>query len=116
LGFGKNVTRSNLAKANESRNSKIFEEFAYHLIDIARKNRVNDDFEIKGTVYAFGSSTIDLCLSVFWWAKFRKAKEGIKLHTLFDITTQMPVFVHITSAAVNDVNVMNYLNYEQSAY
>ncbi|MDP4289452.1 MAG: DUF4372 domain-containing protein [Bacteroidota bacterium] len=80
LGFGKNVTRSNLAKANETRNSKIFEEFAYHLIDIARRNRANDDFEIKGTVYAFDSSTIDLCLSVFWWAKFRKAKGGIKRH------------------------------------
>ena len=116
LGFGKNVTRSNLAKANETRNSKIFEEFAYHLIDIARRNRANDDFEIKGTVYAFDSSTIDLCLSVFWWAKFRKAKGGIKLHTLFDITTQIPAFVHITPATVNDVNAMDYLNYEQSAY
>ncbi|MDP4290190.1 MAG: IS4 family transposase [Bacteroidota bacterium] len=116
LGFGKNVTRSNLAKANETRNSKIFEEFAYHLIDVARRNRANDDFEIKGTVYAFDSSTIDLCLSVFWWAKFRKAKGGIKLHTLFDITTQIPAFVHITPATVNDVNAMDYLNYEQSAY
>jgi len=116
LGFGKNVTRSNLAKANETRNSKIFEEFAYHLIDVARRNRANDDFEIKGTVYAFDSSTIDLCLSVFWWAKFRKAKGGIKLHTLFDITTQIPAFVHITPAKVNDVNAMDYLNYEQNAY
>lgn len=116
LGFGKNVTRSNLAKANESRNSKIFEEFAYYLIDVARRNRANDDFEIKGTVYAFDSSTIDLCLSVFWWAKFRKAKGGIKLHTLFDITTQIPAFVHITPAKVNDVNAMDYLNYEQNAY
>lgn len=116
LGLGRNVTRSNLAKANESRNSKIFEEFAYHLIDVARRNRANDDFEIKETVYAFDSSTIDLCLSVFWWAKFRKAKGGIKLHTLFDITTQIPAFVHITPAKVNDVNAMDYLNYEQNAY
>jgi hypothetical protein len=116
LGIGKNVTRSNLAKANETRNSKIFEEFAYHLIDVARRNRANDDFEIKGTVYAFDSSTIDLCLNVFWWAKFRKAKGGIKLHTLFDITTQIPAFVHVTPASVNDVNAMDYLNYDQSAY
>jgi len=116
LGFGKSVTRSNLAKANEVRNSKIFEEFAYHLIAIARKARANDDFEIKGKVYAFDSSTIDLCLRVFWWAKFRKAKGGIKLHTLFDITTQIPAFVHITPATVNDVNAMDYLVYEQSAY
>ena len=116
LGFGKSVTRSNLAKANEVRNSKIFEEFAYHLITIARKARANDDFEIKGKIYAFDSSTIDLCLSVFWWAKFRKAKGGIKLHTLFDITTQIPAFVHITPATVNDMNAMDYLVYEQGAY
>jgi hypothetical protein len=86
LGFGKSVTRSNLAKANETRNSKIFEAFAYHLIAVARRKRANNDFEIKGKIYAFDSSTIDLCLSVFWWATFRKAKAGIKLHTLFDIT------------------------------
>jgi len=89
LGFGKNVTRSNLSKANEKRDSKIFEDFAYYLIDIARKKRANNDFEIQGRVYAFDSSTIDLCLNVFWWAKFRKAKAGIKLHTLYDITTQI---------------------------
>lgn len=116
LGFGKNVSRSNLSKANESRNCKIFEEFAYHLIDTARKKRANDNFEIKGKVYAFDSSTIDLCLNVFWWAKFRKAKGGIKLHTLFDITTQIPAFIHITAATVNDVNAMDHIPYESDAY
>lgn len=116
LGFGKNVTLSNLAKANLKRNSKIFEEFAYHLIAIARKDRANDDFQIKGQVYAFDSTTIDLCLSVFWWAKFRKFKGGIKLHTLFDINTQIPAFVHITPASVNDMNAMDTLFYETDAY
>jgi hypothetical protein len=116
LGFGKSISRSNLAKVNETRNSKIFEEFAYHLISIARRNRANDDFEIKGKIYAFDSSTIDLCLNVFWWAKFRKAKGGIKLHTLFEITTQIPAFVHITPATVNDVNAMDYLIYEAGAF
>jgi hypothetical protein len=116
LGFGRSVTRSNLAKANEVRNCKIFEEFAYHMIAIARKVRQNDDFEIKGKVYAFDSTTIDLCLSVFWWATFRKAKGGIKLHTLFDITTQIPAFVHITPATVNDVKAMDYLVFEPGAY
>lgn len=116
LGFGKTVTRSNLAKANEKRTSKIFEEFAYHLIDIARKKRVNDDFMIKGKVYAFDSSTIDLCLSVFWWAKFRKNKAGIKLHTLYDVVTQIPTFIHITEATVNDVNAMDLIPYETGAY
>jgi hypothetical protein len=116
LGLGKSVTRSNLAKANENRSSKIFEEFAYHLIGIARQKRANEDFEIKGKIYAFDSSTIDLCLNVFWWAKFRKAKGGIKIHTLFDITTQIPAFIHITSASVNDVNAMDHISYEENAY
>ena len=116
LGFGKNVTLSNLAKANLNRNSKIFEEFAYHLIAIARKDRANNDFQIKGQVYAFDSTTIDLCLNVFWWAKFRKFKGGIKLHTLFDINTQIPAFVHITPASVHDMNAMDILFYETDAY
>jgi hypothetical protein len=116
LGFGKSVTRSNLAKANENRSSKIFEEYAYHLIAVARRKRANDNFEIKGKVYAFDSSTIDLCLSVFWWAKFRKAKGGIKLHTLYDITTQIPAFIHVTEAKVNDVNAMDLIPYESESY
>ena len=77
LGFGKSVARSNLAKANEKRNSRIFESFAYHLIAIARDLLQNNDFKVKGQVYAFDSTTIDLCLSVFWWAKFRKHKGGV---------------------------------------
>lgn len=116
LGFSKSVTRSNFAKANVHRNSKIFEEFAYYLIDIARNKRANDNFEIKGQVYAFDSTTIDLCLNVFWWAKFRKAKGGIKLHTLYDITTQIPAFIHITTASVNDMNAMDLIPYENKAY
>jgi hypothetical protein len=116
LGFGKSITRSNFSKANENRDSKIFEDYAYYMIDIARKKRANNDFEIKGKVYAFDSSTIDLCLNVFWWAKFRKAKAGIKLHTLYDITTQIPAFVHITDASVNDMNAMDVIPYECGAY
>jgi transposase len=116
LGFGKSVTRSNLSKANENRHSKIFEEFAYYMIDIARKKRANNSFEINGKIYAFDSTTIDLCLNVFWWAKFRKAKAGIKLHTLYDISTQIPAFIHITEASVNDMNAMDFIPYEYGAY
>ena len=116
LGFGKSVTRSNLPKANENRNYKIFEGFAYHLIDLARRRLANEDFKIKGKVYAFDSSTIDLCLSVFWWASFRKTKGGIKLHTLYDITTQIPEFIHITAASVHDVNAMDVIPDEVGAY
>ena len=116
LGFGKNVTRSNLSKANENRNYKIFEDFANHLILIAQEKNSNDSFEIKGNIYAFDSSTIDLCLSVFWWAHFRKTKAGIKLHTLFDVNTQIPVFIHITEANIHDVHAMDIINYEPFAY
>ena len=116
LGFGSSVTRSNFAKANENRNSKIFEEFAYYLIEIARRKNANDDFEIKGKIYAFDSTTIDLCLNVFWWAKFRRAKGGIKLHTLYDVVTQIPAFVHITAASVNDMNAMDVIPYESEAF
>jgi len=116
LGLGKSVTRSNLAKANLNRDSKVFEEYATHLIGLARNKRANEDFEIKGKIYAFDSSTIDLCLGVFWWAKFRKTKGGIKIHALFDITTQIPAFIHITSASVNDMNAMDSLTYENGAY
>ncbi len=116
LGFGKHVTKRNLAKANQNRDSRIFEEFAYFLVAEARSKRITDIFKLGGNVYAFDSTTIDLCLSVFWWAKFRKHKGGIKIHTLYDIETQVPAFFHITEAAVNDVRAMDELTYEPGAY
>jgi len=118
LGFGKNVTRSNLAKANEKLNYRIFEEFAYHLIKEARESSLVKDFElnIKSNVYAFDSSTIDLCLNVFWWAEFRKAKGGVKLHTLYDIKTSIPTYIYITKASVHDVNLLDLLHYEPGRY
>ena len=88
LGFGKNVTRSNLAKVNERREPRIFEEFAYQMIDLAKRKRIHKEFEIEGKVFAFDSTTIDLCLSVFWWAKFRRTKAGIKMHTLSLVSTK----------------------------
>lgn len=116
LGFGKKVTRSNLAKANKNRDYRIYEEYAYVLIDIAQKKRSSRDFEIDGKIYAFDSTTIDLCLSIFWWANFKKTKAGIKLHTLYDVVTQIPSYIHITGAAVNDMNAMDYIPYERGAY
>ena len=88
LGFGKGVTRSNLSKANQERDYHIFEEFAYFVVNEAREKRVTNIFNLDGNVYAFDSTTVDLCLSVFWWAAFRKHKGGIKIHTLYDIETQ----------------------------
>jgi hypothetical protein len=117
LGFGKTaITRSNLSKANANRDHKIFEEFAYKMISIAQNKRITKDFEIAGRFYAFDSTTIDLCLSLFWWAHFRKAKGGIKVHTLFDVVTQIPTFLHITEAKVNDMNAMDEIPYERNAY
>jgi len=118
LGFGKSVTRSNLAKANEKRNYRIFEEFAYHMIDIARASAVTKDFEldIKTNVYAFDASIIDLCLSVFWWAEFRKTKGGIKLHAMLDVKTSIPSYIHITKASVHEVNILDLLKYESGGY
>lgn len=116
LGFGKHVTKSNLAKANQNRDYRIFEEFAYYLVGEARKRRIMDIFKLGGNVYAFDSTTVDLCLSVFWWARFRKNKGGIKIHTLYDIETQVPAFFHITEAAVNDVRAMDEIPYEPDSY
>lgn len=116
LGLGKSITRSNLAKVNEKRNSKIFEQFAYHLIEISRRKRANDEYMIKGKVYAFDSTTIDLCLSVFCWTKFRKTKAGVKLHPLFDVVNHIPLFIHISAAKVNDINAMDFIPCETGAY
>lgn len=93
LGFGRGVSRSNLANANEKRNYHIYEEFAYELISEARTIcQIDPDFQlsVKGNIDAFDSSVVDLCLNVFWWATFRKAKAGIKLHTLLDVKTNIP--------------------------
>ena len=116
LGLGKQATRSNLAKANENRDFRIFEDFAYRMIDEAKRRRVTDIFKLDGNVYAFDSTTIDLCLSVFKWAKFRTTKGGVKVHTMYDVETQVPAFVHITPAAVHDVKAMDVIPYEPGSF
>ncbi|MGJ7026350.1 hypothetical protein GGQ94_002072, partial [Petrimonas sulfuriphila] len=110
--MGRSVSRSSLARANQDRDYLIFEEYAYHLVNEARKKRVIDIFKLDGSVFAFDSTTIDLCLAVFWWAKFRRTKGGIKVHTLYDLETQIPAFFHITDAAVHDSKAMKEIPYE----
>ena len=82
----------------------------------ARRKRATDIFKLDGNVYAFDSTTISLCLNVFWWAKFRKHKGGIKVHTLYDLETQIPAFFHITTASVHDSKVMKEIPIETGAY
>jgi hypothetical protein len=118
LGFGPSISRRNLGTANEKRNYKIFEEFAYVLIEEARKSCYRTDFEVEidGNVYALDSTTIDLCLSVFWWAEFRRHKGGIKIHTLYDVKTSIPTFLHISKASVHDVNILDLIPYEAGSF
>ena len=116
LGIGKNVTRSNLSKANEQRDYRIFEDFAYYMIAEARNKRADRTFGFDGHIYAFDSTTIDLCLSLFEWAKFRRKKGGIKVHTLFDVEVGIPTFACITEARVNDINAMDEIPYETGSY
>jgi len=118
LGFGASISRRNLGIANQKRSAKIFEEFAYVLINEARKSCYNSDFEVNvdGNIYALDSTTIDLCLSVFWWAEFRKTKGGIKMHTLFDVKTSIPSFIHISNAKLHDVNILDIVQYEQGSF
>lgn len=116
LGMGRNVSRSSLARANQDRDYHIFEEYAYYLVNQARETRTTNIFELGWNVYAFDSTTIDLCLSVFWWAKFRRRKGGIKVHTLYDVETQIPALFHITEASVHDSKAMKEIPYEPGAY
>ena len=119
LGFGKNVSRSNLANANEKRDYRIYEHFAYEMIGIARSCCQNDgDFHlsIEDNVYAFDATVIDLCLNIFWWATFRKTKGAVKIHTLYDIKTSIPSFVYITPGDTHEVKGLDVLEYETGAY
>ena len=117
LGLGrKPIAKTTLATANQNRDYRIFEEFAFYMMTQAREKRAADIFKLGGKVYAFDSTTIPLCLSVFWWAKFRKKKGGVKAHVLYDLEAQVPAFYHITTASVNDSKAMQEIPYETDAY
>ncbi|MCB0321356.1 MAG: IS4 family transposase [Bdellovibrionales bacterium] len=111
LGIRGKVSRSTLADANNNRDRRIYADFAAVLISEARELYTDEKFgvDLEETVYALDASTIDLCLSVFPWAKFRKTKAGIKLHTLLDLRGNIPVFIDITGAKCHDVKVLDKL-------
>jgi len=118
MGFHGKVSRSTLADANNSRDWRIYADFAQVLIGIARPLHLDDPvgIELQETLYALDSTTIDLCLSMFPWAKFRTTKAGVKLHTLLDLRGNIPTFIEITDARVSDVNILDLLVPEAGAF
>jgi len=118
MGFRGNISRSTLADANETRDWRIYADFAQVLIHIARGLYKDDGFgvELDNTVYALDSTTIDLCLSLFPWAQFRKQKGAIKLHTLLDLRGNLPSYIQITDGKVHDVNILDDLIPEPGSF
>jgi hypothetical protein len=118
LGIRGNVARNTLANANATRDWRIYCDFAQHLIGIARRLYAEEPLgiELKDTVYALDSTTIDLCLSVFSWAPFRSTKAAVKLHTLLDLRGSIPSFIFISDGKFHDVNVLDYLVPEPGAF
>jgi len=118
MGFRQPVSRSTLSDANESRDWRIYAEFAHRLIAQARVLYANDSFgvELNETVYALDATTIDLSLSMFPWAPFRSTKAAIKLHTLLDLRGSIPSFIHISDGKMNDVRVLDLLIPEAGAF
>jgi len=117
-GFSGPVKRATLADANEKRDWRIYRDFAQSLIQIARPLYAHSDLglELEGTAYAFDATTIDLCLSLFPWAQFRRRKAAIKLHTLLEIHSAIPVFIAITSGAIHEVNLLDELQPEPGSF
>lgn len=118
MGIRGKVSRSTLADANEAHDWRIFADFAQHLIARARTLYADDPFgvEIQNTAYALDSTTIDLCLALFPWARFRTRKAAVKMHTLLDLRGNIPVFVSITEGKTHDVNILDQLPVEPGAF
>ena len=118
LGFRSRIPRSTLADANETHDWRIFADFAQHLIGLARPLYARDPIglDLDHTLYALDSTTIDLCLSLFPWAKFRQHKAAVKMHTLLDLRGSIPTFIRITDGKVHDVNVLDEIFPEAGAF
>ena len=118
MGIRAKVSRSTLAEANEKRDWRIYADLAHSLIPVARKLYQDEDFgiELDQTVYAMDATTIDLCLSMFPWAQFRKTKGAIRLHTLLDLRGNIPTFIHISDGKEHEVNILDDLIAEAGAF
>jgi len=118
MGFRSRIARSTLADANETHDWRIFADFAQHLIGVARPLHVEDPMgvDLDHSLYALDSTTIDLCLSLFPWAKFRQHKGAVKMHTLLDLHGNIPTFIRITDGKVHDVNILDEILPEAGAF
>jgi hypothetical protein len=119
LGIGEVVAKSTLSKANENRSYRIYEDLAMLLIAEAKQLYIGDsnlEVDIKDNVFAIDATTIDVCLSAFYWATFRSTKGGIKLHTQLDLKTAIPEFIFFSTASVHDVNVLDLINFEANSF
>lgn len=118
MGFRSRIARSTLADANETHDWRIFAEFAQHLISVARPLHADDPMgvDLDHSLYALDSTTIDLCLSLFPWAKFRQHKGAVKMHTLLDLHGNIPTFIRITDGKVHDVNILDEIMPEAGAF
>jgi hypothetical protein len=118
MGIRSKVSRSTLAEANEMRDWRIYADFAHHLISIARKLYQKEPLavELKNTVYALDTTTIDLCLSIFPWAHFRETKGAVRLHTLLDLRGNIPSFIYISDGKLHEVNVLDIIPLEAGAF
>src|SRR5438876_10716054 len=118
MGFRGKVARSTLADANEARNWRIYADFAQVLIAIARPLHARDPIgvDLEQSLYALDSTTIDLCLSLFPWAKFRRRKAAVKMHTLLDLHGNIPTFIRVTSGDVHDVNILDEIMPEAGSF
>jgi hypothetical protein len=119
LGIGQAFDKSTISRANESRDWRIFRDFGLKLIEQAKLLYADDnqlDVKLKGRIFALDATVIDLCLDVFWWAKFRSKKAAVKLHTLLDLKTAIPEYIFITEGAVHEVNTLDYFSLPAGSY
>ena len=117
LGLGREpLAKTTLASANQNRDYRIFEDFAFFMMKEASDKRATHILDIEGKKYAFDSTTIPLCLATFPWAKFRSKKGGMKAHVLYDIEAQVPAFFTVTTASKHDSTAMSAIHYEPNAY
>jgi len=119
LGIGCPFDKSTISRANESRDWRIFRDYAFKLIEEAKILCLEDnqlDLKLKGGIYALDATVVDLCLSVFCWARFRTTKGAIKINTLLDLKTSIPEFIYISEGAVHEVNVLDYINLPTGSY